>query len=238
VNENFYLPRTIFAVAGKYDFDAVCRQLEELFNVAQPEVHKEITLGERGPKFTHQPHDGAQVHIGLMTPTATIVSADYYNAVAAVTVLSGGMSGRLFTEVREKRGLCYAVGARYHTLKQFAGISCYAGTTPDKAQETLDVITAEFGRLCDGISEDEMQRAKVGLKSSLIMQRESSSARAGGIASDYYLLGRVRSLQEIKDKLEATTVDSVLSFLGNNRFGDYTIVTIGPKEISPGGAGD
>ena len=238
VKENFYLPRTIFAVAGKYDFDAVCRQLEELFNVAQPEVHKEITLGERGPKFTHQPHDGAQVHIGLMTPTATIVSADYYNAVAAVTVLSGGMSGRLFTEVREKRGLCYAVGARYHTLKQFAGISCYAGTTPDKAQETLDVITAEFGRLCDGISEDEMQRAKVGLKSSLIMQRESSSARAGGIASDYYLLGRVRSLQEIKDKLEATTVDSVLSFLGNNRFGDYTIVTIGPKEISPGGAGD
>ncbi len=148
------------------------------------------------------------------------------------------MSGRLFTEVREKRGLCYAVGARYHTLKQFAGISCYAGTTPDKAQETLDVITAEFGRLCEGISEDEMQRAKVGLKSSLIMQSESSSARAGGIASDYYLLGRVRSLREIKDKLEATSADSVLSFLGNNRFADYTIMTIGPKEISPGGAGD
>ena len=169
-----------------------------------------------------------------MAPTAAIVSGDYYNAVAAVSVLSGGMSGRLFTEVREKRGLCYAVGARYHTLKQFAGISCYAGTTPDKAQETFDVITAEFARLCDGISEDEMQRAKVGLKSSLIMQSESSSARAGGIASDYYLLGRVRSIQEIKDKLEATSVDSVVSFLGKNRFADYTIMTIGPKEISTG----
>ncbi len=234
VKESFYLPETIFAVAGKYDFDAVCSQLEELFNVAQPQAHRHITLGQRGPKYTHEQHDGAQVHIGLMTPTVTIASDDYYNAMATVSVLSGGMSGRLFTEVREKRGLCYAVGARHHTLKEFAGISCYAGTTPDKAQETLDVITAEFKRLCEGISADEMQRAKVGLKSSLIMQSESSSARAGGIASDYYLLGRVRPLKEIKSKLDATSVDSVLAFLGANKFADFTVVTIGPKQVEHG----
>jgi len=237
VKENFYLSETIFALAGKYDFDVVCRQLEELFDIRQSEVHRQITLGERGPKYTHEQHDGAQVHIGLMTPTVTIASAGYYNAMAAVSVLSGGMSGRLFTQVREKRGLCYAVGAKYHTLKEFAGISCYAGTTPDKAQETLDVIMAEFNRLCEGISTDEMQRAKVGLKSSLIMQSEPSSARAGGIASDYYLLGRVRSLEEIKSKLETTSVDSVLSFLEANKFADYTVVTIGPKQVEHEQAG-
>jgi predicted Zn-dependent peptidase len=237
VKENFYLPETIFAVAGKYDFDTVCTQLEEMFNIAQARDHRPITLGKRGGRYTHEQHDGAQVHIGLMTPTVTIASADYYNAMAAVSVLSGGMSGRLFTEVREKRGLCYAVGARYHTLKEFAGISCYAGTTPAKAQETLDVITAEFNRLCEGISEDEMQRAKVGLKSSLIMQSESSGARAGGIASDYYLLGRVRPLKEIKSKLDATSVDSVLGFLGANKFADYTVVTIGPKQVEHEQAG-
>ncbi len=231
VKENFYLPETIFAVAGKYDFDEICGQLEKLFDIRRPGAASQITLGPRGGRYTHQSHDGAQVHIGLMTPTVTVANDDYYNAVAAVWVLSGGMSGRLFTEVREKRGLCYAVGARYHTLKQFAGISCYAGTTPDKAQDTLDVITAEFGRLCEGISADEMQRAKVGLKSSLIMQSESSSARAGGIVSDYYLLGRVRPLEEIKDKLEATSVDSVLSFLEANKFTDYTVVTIGPRQV-------
>ena len=234
VKENFYLPGTIFAIAGKYDFDAVCKQLEQLFDAAHSEVDKQITLGRRGNKYTHQRHDGAQVHIGLMTETVTIASENYYDAMAAVSVLSGGMSSRLFTEVREKRGLCYAVGARYHTLKEFAGISCYAGTTPDKAQETLDIITAEFNRLCEGISEDEMQRAKVGLKSTLIMQSESSIARAGGIVSDYYLLGRVRSLEEIKNKLDQTCVDSVAGFLKNNRFKDYTVVTIGPKEISLG----
>ncbi len=237
VKENFYLPETIFALAGKYDFDVVCRQLEELFDIRQSEVHRQITLGERGGKYTHEQHDGAQVHIGLMTPTVTITSADYYNAMAAVSVLSGGMSGRLFTEVREKRGLCYAVGAQYHTLKDFAGVSCYAGTTPDKAQETLDVIIAEFNRLCAGISEDEMQRAKVGLKSSLIMQSESSIARAGGIAGDYYLLGRVRALEEIKSKLDAISVDSALSFLESNKFADYTVVTIGPKQVEHEQAG-
>ncbi|MHC5083948.1 MAG: insulinase family protein, partial [Planctomycetota bacterium] len=53
---------------------------------------------------------------------------------------------------------CYAVGAKYRTLKDFAGISCYAGTTPDKAQETLDVIIEQFNELKNGITEDEMQR--------------------------------------------------------------------------------
>ena len=139
------------------------------------------------------------------------------------------MSARLFTEVREKRGLCYAVGARYHGLKEAAGIACYAGTTPDKAQETLDVIIQQFDKLGDGISEEEIQRAKVGLESSLILSSESSSSRAGAIASDHYLLGRVRSLDEIKNKIEKTSVDSVLGFLRSNKFKDFTVVTVGPK---------
>jgi predicted Zn-dependent peptidase len=117
-------------------------------------------------------------------------------------------------------------------LKEAAGIACYAGTTPDKAQETLDCVIGEFDRLSEGISEEEIKRAKVGLKSSLILQSESSSSRAGGIGSDYYMLGSVRSLDEIKDRIEQTTVDSVLGFLRENRFKDFTVVTIGPKEIT------
>jgi predicted Zn-dependent peptidase len=166
-----------------------------------------------------------------MTETVKPTDEDYYNARVAVSVLSGGMSARLFTEVREKRGLCYAVGASYHGLKDAAGIACYAGTTPDKAQETLDVIMDQFNRLGDGISEEEIKRAKVGLKSSLVLQSESSSNRAAGTGGDYYILGRVRSLDEIKSKIERTTVDSVLEFLRRNQFKDFTVVTIGPKEI-------
>ena len=233
INDNFNLSETIFAVAGKYNFDAVCRQMEELFSCAKTKHHRTgISSKNKSGKYSHIDNDGAQVHIALMTQTVKPDDDDYYNARVAVSVLSGGMSARLFTEVREKRGLCYAIGARYHGLKYAAGIMCYAGTTPDKAQETHDVIIREFNRLGEGITAEEIKRAKVGLKSSLILQSESSSSRAGAIASDYYMLGRIRSLDEIKNNIEATTVDSVQEFLRKNPFRNFTIVTIGPAQLT------
>ena len=232
VKSNFNLSQTIFAVAGKYDFDAVCRQIEKLFAIERQKPLEPVTLGARAGKYVHIHNEGAQVHIGLMTGTARPTDVDYYNARLAVSVLSGGMSARLFTEVREKRALCYAIGANYHAMKEAAGIICYAGTTPEKAQQTLDVIIEEFSRLGEGISEDEIHKAKVGLKSALILQSESSSSRAGGIGGDYYMLGRVRSLDEIKDKIEQTTVESVLTYLRKNKFKDFTVVTIGPREVT------
>ncbi|MHC4084990.1 MAG: M16 family metallopeptidase [Planctomycetota bacterium] len=232
VKKNFNFSETIFAVAGKYDFDAVAAQIEKLFKANSEKPLEATGLGVKGGAYTHLDNDGAQVHIGLMTETVKPTEEDYYNARVAVSVLSGGMSARLFTEVREKRGLCYAIGARYHGLKEAAGILCYAGTTPETGQETLDCVIGEFNRLSEGISEEEIQRAKVGLKAALILQSESSSSRAGGIASDYYMYGRVRSLDEIKSKVEETSVDSVLKFLRNNKFKDFTVVTIGPKELT------
>lgn len=231
IEENFTLSQTIFAVAGKYNFESVCGEIEKLFanTISGPE--KEIHIGKKGKSHFHEHHDGAQVHIGLMTETTAINSKDYYDLRIAVSVLSGGMSSRLFTEVREKRGLCYAVGAKYNTLKSHAGISCYTGTTPDKAQQTTDVIISEFDRLSEGITEDELQRAKIGLESSLVMQSESSIARASGIAGDYYLLGRVRPIEEIKTKLEQISVRSVLTALERNPFSNYTVVTVGPETV-------
>jgi predicted Zn-dependent peptidase len=238
IKDNFNLSQTIFAVAGKYDFDAIVSTLDFRFSILDTNIrHRASSIKyPASSKYTHLHNDGAQVHIGLMTETVKPADEDYYNARVAVSVLSGGMSARLFTEVREKRGLCYAVKASYHNLKEAAGIMCYAGTTPDKAQETLDCITAEFNRLSDGISEEEIKRAKVGLKSALVLQSESSGNRAAGVGGDYYILGRVRSLDEIKNKIEATTVNSVLGFLQNNKFRDFTVVTIGPKEVHPSSA--
>jgi len=231
IKNNFNLSETIFAVAGKYDFEKLCRQMEKLFGTARQKPLEPVKPGAKSDNYTHINADGAQVHIGLATRTVTPADDGYYNARIAVSVLSGGMSARLFTEIREKRGLCYAIGAQYHSLKEAAGIMCYAGTMPETAQETLDVIMAEFARLGDGISKEEIERAKVGLKSALILQSESSSSRAGAIGSDHYILGRVRSLDEIKEKIEATSVESVMEFLRNNGFGDFTVVTIGPKQV-------
>lgn len=233
VFEKFNPSGIIFSIAGKYNFELICNQMENLFaHDSQQKSIDNIELCEKSGQYTHINNNSSQVHIGLMTKTVRPMDDSYYDARVAVSVLSGGMSARLFTEVREKRGLCYAVGARYHSLKEASGIMCYAGTTPDKAQQTHDVIIEEFRNLCKGISEDEIERAKAGLKSALIMQSESSSSRAGAIASDYYMLGKIRSLDEIKDSIEKTSVDSVITFLRNNPFEEFTVFTIGPNEIN------
>ncbi len=233
ISENFNVSEIIFAVAGKYDFQKLCTLLEKLFGTEKPKKAKVINTKKQLLAYQQQQHDGAQVHIGIMTPTVTPQNADYYNARVAIAVLSGGMSSRLFTEVREKRGLCYAIGASYHSLKETAGIGCYAGTTPDKAQQTYDVTIAEFKRLAEGISDEELARAKIGLQSSLIMQSESTIARAQAAAMDYYMLGKVRSLDEIKQQIEKITVKSVLDFLKKNPLDKFCSVTIGPLEIKP-----
>ncbi len=232
VQERFDVSNAIFSVAGKYDFDKVCRQIEQLLGDRAQAPAPQVELGDTGTRYTHVPTDGAQVHIGLITPTVLSNDAHYYAMRVAISILSGGMSSRLFTEVREKRGLCYAVGARYHGLKQAAGIMCYAGTTPDKAQETVDVILDQFNCLNRDLTEEELNRAKVGLKSALIMQSESSSSRAGSIGGDYYVYGRVRSLDEIKQGIDDVTIDSVLAFLGEHPLNDITAVTVGPQPIT------
>lgn len=231
ISDNFKISDSILAAAGKIDFDKLCEQAEKLFGVEKSEKTKEITKKNQPLAYHHYPYEGAQVHIGLMTNSITPDNKDYYDARVAVAILSGGMSSRLFTEVREKRGLCYAVGASYSSLREMAGIGCYAGTTPDKAQQTYDVIITEFKKLAQGISEEELQRAKTGLQSALVMQSESTMARAGAAATDYYMLGRVKSLDEIKQNIEKISVKSVLDYLKNNPFEKFCSVTLGPTEI-------
>jgi len=161
-----------------------------------------------------------------------VADPDYYAARAAAAVLSGGMSSRLFTEVREKRGLCYSVYAFHETFKTQGTMLAYAGTRAEKAQETLDVTVGELRRLKDGIEDDEIDRVKAGLKSSLIMQEESTSARAGAIATDWYYLGRVRSFDEIQAMIDGLTPASVLGYVHRYPMRDVTLVTLGPKPLT------
>ena len=157
----------------------------------------------------------------------------YYEAWAAVSLLSGGMSSRLFTEVREKRGLCYAISASLSTLREEGRVFAYAGTTTERAQETLDVTVAEILRLHEGISDEELQRCKARAKSSLIMQQESTTSRASSLARDMYHLGRVVSLDEINDRINRLTTSQVRDFAVEYAPRSMVLVTIGPQALNP-----
>src|SRR5678816_1997607 len=125
--------------------------------------------------YRHEPQQSEQTHIGIAYASLPETHDDYYTLRLAMEVLSGGMSGRLFTEVREKRGLVYNVWAGYSSLKGSGSILGYAGTSNDRAQATLDCFMTELHRLSDGVTQPELDRAKTGLKASTIMQGESTS---------------------------------------------------------------
>jgi predicted Zn-dependent peptidase len=147
------------------------------------------------------------------------------------------MSGRLFTEVREKRGLCYAVYAAYQSMRERGGVFAYAGTTPQRAAETLEVLTEQLKCLSDGVAEDEYARAVVGLKTRLVMQGESTAARAAALASDQYLRGRPRTLDQVAAEIDAVSLDSLNRFVAEHRPDQFTTLNVGPEPLS-GDAGD
>ena len=141
------------------------------------------------------------------------------------------MSSRLFTEVRERRGLCYSVYASYHTLLDRAGVFCYAGTSAQRAQETLDVTLGELRRLARGIEPAELGRLKARIKTELVMQQESSFARASSIGREWYHIGRARTFEELGRIIDDLTCDDINDYLAANPPGEFTIVTVGPAEL-------
>ena len=222
---------TILSVAGNIEWEPLRDLVGRWFGDWEGGSTPALRLGAAPEKRAHLEKETTQTQIGIAYPSVPIGHMDYYAALGAVNVLSGGMSARLFTEVREKRGLCYAVWATYTTFKDRGSVLCYAGTTNERAQETLDVTLGELKRLQDGIEQDEVERVQAGLKSTLIMQEESTSARAGTLASDWYYLGRVRTFDEIQSAVNALTPAGLVEHLRRCPARDFTIVTLGPKPL-------
>ncbi len=222
----------IVSVAGNIDWPRLRDQVGQLFADWKPRPDPELALGPQPERRLHLTKQTEQTQIALAHNSVPISHPDFYNAQAAVYVLSGGMSSRLFTEIREKEGLCYAVWSTYQSLKDRACVVSYAGSTNDRAQRTLDLLLRELRRLPEGIEQDEVERVKAGLKSSLIMQEESTSARAGSLATDWYHFGRVRSFDELKQAVEGLTPRSILDHLKRFPPEDFTIVTLGPQPLT------
>lgn len=230
--ERTYRPNgTIMGIAGRFNWSELKDQVAALFADWQPLADPKVNGAGPGRRREHLEHESNQTQIGIAYDSVPYRDPQYFQAWGAVGVLSGGMSSRLFTEVREKRGLCYTVYASYHTLRDRGSVMCYAGTSAQRAQETLDVILGELARLADGVLPQELDRLKARIKSALIMQQESSSSRSSAIARDWYHLGHVRSLSEVGRLVDSLSCDSINGYLAEHPPGDFTIVTLGPEPL-------
>ncbi len=235
------LPKgSIIALAGDVDAVAAAGAFDTLLKGWEGEsapVTWDQAAGERG--YHHIEDQTAQVHIALAHDAPAEPNDDAFTERVATAVLSGGMSSRLFSEVREKRSLCYSVYAAYAADARFGRTVAYSGTTPDRAQETLDVLHGELERIMTPggkVTREEFDRAVVGLKSKLIMSGESSSARAGALARDIHKLGHPRSLSDLAAAVDAVTLDRLNDYLSTRALGQLSCVTIGPKALTMPGS--
>ena len=227
----YHADGAILALAGNIDFNQLRDAVSRQFGDWNGKLDEKVDVLPPPGNFHHEYQKSEQTHIGIAWPSVAETDNHYYTVRLAIEVLSGGMSGRLFTEVREKRGLCYSVWAGYTSLKGQGSILGYAGTSNERAQATLDCFVSELHRLSKGVTKEELDRAKTGLKASTVMQGESTSARAGAIAHDYFIRGRIRTLEEIKSAIDSVTVEQVNAYLKAHEPGPFTIVTVGPKEL-------
>jgi predicted Zn-dependent peptidase len=231
-HSQFYRPNgAILALAGNFDWRRLRDHVEQLFGDWRPTDVPEPGETNGQSAGHHIPFQSNQSHVGIAYPTIPYKHPDYFQAWAAVGVLSSGSSSRLFTEVRERRGLCYTVYASLHTQRDRASVLCYAGTTAERAQETLDVTIQELNKLGKGIDQSELDRLKARIKSSLIMQQESTTSRSGAIARDWYHLGRARTLDEVGPLVDELSAESINAFLEKNPPHDLLVVTLGPEPL-------
>lgn len=223
---------SILGVAGLIDPDELAARLDQAlagWSGRAPEP-VELASPERGTLTIEQPT--SQVHIALAFDAPNEANDDSMLERLAIGVLSGSSSGRLFTEVRQKRSLCYSVGASYRSGRDYGMVTLYAGTTPERAQETLDVSVREIHRLREGVTADEFSRTVTSLKSSLIMQGESTPARAAAVAQDHFRLGRARSLDDIASQIDAISHDQLNEYVSGREIDQFTLATLGPVALA------
>jgi predicted Zn-dependent peptidase len=179
-----------------------------------------------------------QIHVVLGVPGYSQTDDNRYKMSVLDTVLGGGMSSRLFQEIREKRGLAYSVGSYSAGYREGGIFAVYAGTSPETSGEVISIVKDEFAKVAEhNISSDELIRAKNQIRGSMVMAQESMSSRMMRIGKNELVHDRVIPIDEIMGKVQALTLDDIhdcAKYLFGT--GEYTMVQVGPMEEQQGNA--
>ncbi len=230
--QTLFQPRgAVLAIAGNFDWNTMKSAVGQLFGDWQGHELATLPSLQIIPGNKHVEYDSAQTNIALAYDSVPYGHEEYYRARGLVGVLSDGMSSRLFSEVREKRGLVYSISASLSSLEKSGSVLCFAGATNDRAQETLEVTMQTVRDLVHGIDADEMNRLRTRVKTSLVMEQESSISRSSQIASDWLHLGRVPKQGEVLAEIESLTEASMLDHFHRYPPRNWTLVTLGPHAL-------
>ncbi|WP_212524521.1 pitrilysin family protein [Actibacterium sp. MT2.3-13A] len=212
VREHYAPDQLILAAAGAVDHDEIVRLSEELFGQLPAAGHETATPARFGGGQRREVKPLEQVHFALAFESPGYRDPAVYTAQIYATAMGGGMSSRLFQEIREKRGLCYSIFAQAGAYADTGMITLYAGTSEAQLRELGDLTIDELKRAAGDMSPAEVERARAQMKAGLLMGLESPSARAERLARLVAIWDRVPDLEETIAKIEAVTTQDVRDF--------------------------
>ncbi len=224
-----YAPgRLLLSAAGNVDHDRLVQLAVEKFDsLPQAAVHKRPAARYKGGE-KREKRKLDQVHLVLGFEGVGHHDADFYPIQVMSTVLGGGMSSRLFQEVREKRGLVYSVYSFASSMRDGGLFGIYAGTGADKVRELMPVVADELNKLAGAALEAEVARARAQLKAGTLMSLESTSSRCEQLAQQLLVFGRPIPVDEIVAKIEAVDASAVSRILRRVIASKPTLAAVGP----------
>jgi predicted Zn-dependent peptidase len=228
LRDNYSASRSVLSASGNLDHDSFVALAEEQLSAmpADRPVASELARYTGGEH--REDRDLEQLHLVLGFPGLPLDDPDYYAASVLATAFGGGMSSRLFQEIREKRGLVYAIHAFAHGYRDGGLFGIYAGTGEDEAAELMPVLCDETMRLAAGLSEVELARAKAQMKAGLLMSLESTGARCEQMAQHMLIHGTPFDPADMVRRIEAVDDAAIARVVARWRGTRPTLAALGP----------
>jgi len=226
-------PNVVIAVAGNIKREVVLNKLEELFSKLSGEKPKtQLIIPQSFSNTAFVPKDIEQMHICLGFPGLPSQHDSIYALTVLNHVLGGGLSSRLFQEVREDRGLTYSIYS-YHSGYSNAGLfGVYAGTSEQNAEEVVEIVLKQIDNIKKkGITKDELENTKEHIKGTVLLSLENSSNRMNRLGKSEISYDRIITTEEVVEKVMKVTLDNVMD-IAHKVFGweNLSFAAVGPKE--------
>ncbi len=208
LGRNYRAPDMVVVAAGAVEHAQIVAEAERRFGSFNGPIAPVPEPARFSGGARIETRDLEQAHIACALEGVPLGHDQLYSLQVFTSVLGGGMSSRLFQEIREKRGLCYAIYAFHAPYADTGLFGIYAGTDAADVPELMNVVVDEIGEGAETITEVEVARAKAQMKAGMLMALESSGARAEQIARQMIAFGRPVPLEEMVAKIDAVTVES------------------------------
>lgn len=214
VTERYGPAQMILSAAGAVDHDTIVREAERLFGHLATRDSSAVEPAQFTGGEQREVKDLEQAHFTLALEGPDYRDPDIYTAQIFASAFGGGMSSRLFQEVREKRGLCYSIFAQAGAFSDSGMMTIYAGTSGDQLGELAELTVDEIKRAADDMSDAEVARARAQMKAGLLMGLESPASRAERLARLVAIWNRVPPLAETVAMIDAVDTRKVRDFAG------------------------